>query len=168
MRTTDAVVPTGADREIGHASYTTTLTVDQSPEQAFDAINDVRGWWSEDIEGCTDKVDEEFTFRGKDIHYSRIRVTELIPGESVRWLVLDNYINFVDDQSEWKGTEIRFAISQKGDGAEIRFSHLGLVPAYECFDVCSNAWSFFIHDSLRSLIAAGEGQPMEKERGDGA
>src|ERR1019366_2354637 len=121
MRTADAIVVTGADRDVGHASYTTTLVVDQSPEQAFDAINDVRGWWSEDIEGRTDKVGEEFTFRGKDIHYSRIQVTELIPGESVAWLVLDNYINFVDDQSEWKGTEIRFAISKKGDGAEIRF-----------------------------------------------
>ena len=168
MRTADAIVVSGADRDVGHASYTTTLVVDQSPEHAFDAINDVRGWWSEDIEGRTDKVGEEFTFRGKDIHYSRIQVTELIPGESVAWFVLDNYINFVDDQSEWKGTEIRFAISKKGDGAEIRFSHLGLLPEYECFDVCSNAWSFFINDSLRGLIVAGEGQPMAKERGMGS
>ena len=167
MRTEDPVVVTGAARDVGHASYTTTMLVDQSPEEAFDAINDVARWWSEDIEGCTDKVGEEFTFRGRDIHYSRIRVTELVRGQSVSWLVVDNYINFVDDQSEWPGTEIRFAISKKGAGAEVRFSHVGLVPAYECFDVCSNAWSFFINDSLRSLIAAGEGQPMAKDRGDG-
>ena len=167
MRTEDPVVVTGAARDVGHASYTTTLLVDQSPEQAFDAINDVRGWWSEDIEGRTDIVGQEFTFRGKEIHYSRIQVTELTPGESVAWLVVDNYINFVEDQSEWKGTEIRFAICKNGDGAEIRFSHLCFVPAYECFDVCSNAWSFFINDSLRSLIAAGVGQPMAKERRDG-
>jgi hypothetical protein len=167
MRTEDAVVATSAAGDVGQVSYTTTVLVDQSPEQAFEAINDVRGWWSEDIEGRTDRVGEEFTFRGKDIHYSRIQVTELVPGERVAWLVLDNYINFVEDQSEWKGTEIRFDLSKKGDGAEIRFSHLGLVPVYECFDVCSNAWSFFINDSLRSLIAAGEGQPMAKDRGDG-
>jgi hypothetical protein len=36
------------------------------------------------------------------------------------------------------------------------------VPTYECFDVCSNAWAFFINDSLRSLIATGEGHPMAK------
>ena len=134
-------------------SYATTILVDQTPEQAFDAINDVGSWWSEDIEGSRDALGEEFTFRGMDIHYSRIEVAELVPGERVVWLVLDNHINFVE-------------ISKKGKGAEIRFSHLGPVPEYECFDVCSNAWAFFIDESLRSRIATGKGQPMEKDRGD--
>ena len=43
--------------------FTTTISVDQSPEEAFRAINNVRGWWSENIEGSTDKLDAEFTYR---------------------------------------------------------------------------------------------------------
>jgi hypothetical protein len=33
-----------------------------------------------------------------------------------------------------------------------------LVPAYECFESCSNAWGFYVNGSLRSLISTGKGQ----------
>ena len=148
-------------------SYTTTVLVDRAPEEVFDAINDVRGWWSQDVEGNTDVAGAEFAYRGHDdsgtmAHHSTIRVTELVPGEKVVWRVLDNYMNFIDDQSEWKDTEIRFELSGKDGMTEVRFTHAGLVSAYECFDVCSNAWGFFIGDSLRSLITTGVGTPISK------
>ena len=146
-------------------SYTMTFSVDRTPDEVFDAITNVRGWWSEEVEGATDQVGAEFTYRGHDDsesmeHRSKIRVTELVPGERVVWRVLDNYFNFIDDQSEWKDTEIRFELSEKDGTTEVRFTHAGLVPEYECFDVCSNAWGFFIGDSLRSLITTGEGTPI--------
>jgi hypothetical protein len=75
------------------------------------------------------------------------------------WRVLDNYMNFVDDQSEWRDTEIRFELSEKDGATEVRFTHAGLVPAYECFDVCSNAWGLNVGGSLQNLITGGEGSP---------
>jgi uncharacterized protein YndB with AHSA1/START domain len=155
---------------VSDQSYTTTVLVDRAPEEVFDAINNVRGWWSEEVEGGTDEVGAEFRYRGHDDsknleHRSVIRVTELVPGEKVVWRVLDNYMNFIDDQSEWKDTEIRFELSGKDGMTEVRFTHAGLVSEYECFDVCSNAWGFFIGDSLRSLITTGEGTPISKVDG---
>ena len=143
--------------------FTTTFTVDQTPEEAFAAITNVRGWWSGEIEGSTDKLGEEFTYRYEDVHYSKQKITEVIPGKKVVWLVLDNYLSFAQDKSEWIGTEITFEVSAKGDKTEIRFTHLGLVPESECFDSCSSAWGFYINGSLRNLITTGKGQPNQKE-----
>jgi hypothetical protein len=146
--------------------YTTSFTVDQSPEEVFDAINNVRGWWSEEIDGSTDKLGAEFTYRYKDLHNCKMQLIEVIPHKKVVWLVVDNYFNFTEDKSEWKGTEITFEVSEKGNKTEIRFTHLGLVPEYECFNVCSNAWGSYINGSLRSLITTGKGQPNQKEKGN--
>jgi hypothetical protein len=146
--------------------YSTTFTVDRTPQEAFDAITDVRGWWSEEVEGVTDRVGGEFDHHYKDVHRCRIRVTELVPGRKVVWRVLDNYFDFIDDQSEWKDTEVVFEISETDGGAEVRFTHVGLVPQYDCYDVCSNAWAGYISGSLRNLINTGEGQPNRREDGD--
>ncbi|HEY4656185.1 MAG TPA: SRPBCC domain-containing protein [Cyclobacteriaceae bacterium] len=145
--------------------FTTTLVVDQTPEEVFNAVNNVRGWWSEEIEGDTGKLNDEFTYHYKDVHISKMKLIEVIPNEKVVWLVMDNHFNFTKDRSEWKGTRISFEISQKDNKTQIRFTHLGLVPEYECYDICRDAWSNYIRNSLRSLITTGEGQPNPKEGG---
>lgn len=146
-------------------SFSATISVDQTPKAAFDAITNVRGWWSEEIEGSTDTLGAEFKYRYKDVHHCRMKLIELIPDKKVVWLVLDNYFDFTRDKSEWKGTKVVFEVSRKGDKTEIQFTHVGLVPQYECFDVCSNAWGSYINGSLRSLITTGKGYPNQKDEG---
>ena len=144
-------------------NFTTTLLVDQSPEEVFNAINNVRGWWSEEIEGNTEKLDDEFNYHYKDVHKSKMKLIEVIPNEKVVWLVLDNYFKFTKDTSEWKGTEIIFEISEQDNKTQIHFTHQGLVPEYECYEICRDAWTNYIQNSLRSLMATGRGQPNAKE-----
>lgn len=157
----------------GGQDFNTILWVDQTPEEAFAAIINVRGWWSEEIEGPTDKLQGEFDYHFQDIHRCKIRVIELIPGQKVVWLVLDNDFNFVEDKSEWKGTSMIFDIAKKSQHTEIRFRHKGLVPDYECYEVCNKAWSYYIETSLYNLITTGKGGPnlaggneFEKQRED--
>ena len=44
-------------------NFSATLSVTASAQDAFDAVNNVRGWWSANIEGETDKMGDEFTYR---------------------------------------------------------------------------------------------------------
>jgi len=144
---------------MNNQNFTTTLLEDQTPEDVFNAINNVRGWWSAEIEGGTEKLNDEFTYHYEDVHRCKMKLIEVIPGKKVVWLVTDNYFNFTKDKSEWKGTKISFDISKKDNKTQLRFTHLGLVPEYECFDICSNAWGQYIQHSLRNLITIGKGQP---------
>ena len=145
-------------------SYSTSFTLDRTPAEVFAAINDVRSWWMTKVDGDNRAVGDEFSYRVPDVHFCKMRVTELVPGEKVVWTVVDNHMTFISDQSEWLGTEIRFELSEKDGGTELRFTHDGLVPTYECFDICQNAWTFYVGDSLRRLAATGVGEPSDPDQ----
>jgi len=137
--------------------FTTTIKTEKTPKEVFDAVNDVRGWWQGEIEGSTDKLNDEFTYRYEEVHYSKQRIVEFVPGKKVVWLVTDSNLNFISYKSEWTGTKISFEISEAGNKTELRFTHIGLEPEIECYDACSNAWGQLIQHSLLSFINTGKG-----------
>ena len=147
-------------------NFATAFEVAQTSDEAFAAITNVRGWWSGEIEGRTDAQGEEFTYRYQDIHSSKQRISELVPGHKVVWQIVDSQLNFTEDPQEWTGTEVVFEVVPKGGATEVRFSHVGLVPESECYDQCTNAWGFYINRSLRDLITTGRGAPNVTESGD--
>lgn len=162
-----SLIETGKGKGIsnGTASFTTSITVNNSSKEVYEAINNVRSWWSEEIEGDTGKLNAAFCYHYKDVHLSKMEIVELIPGEKVVWFVKDNTFNFVKDKTEWKGTKIIFEIEKKGSQTRLKFTHHGLVPEYECYDVCKDAWTGYIQGSLKNLITKGQGKPNAKEVG---
>jgi hypothetical protein len=106
------------------------------------------------------KVGGVFIYQYKDLHYSRHRITELIPGKKVVWLVEDSTLSFLQEKSEWTGTTIHFDIVEKDGQTEVRFTHEGLIPGCECFTACSKGWTLYIMGSLPRFISTGTGTPV--------
>ncbi len=140
------------------ADFTTAILVDETSQAVFNAINNVSGWWQGEIEGSATKLNDEFTYHMGDIHFSRQKIVEMIPGKKVVWLITESLLNFVKDKSEWTGTKINFEISTQDNKTQVRFTHVGLTPAFECYGGCSNGWSKLIEQSLLSLIQTGKGK----------
>lgn len=143
--------------------FKTSLLLEATPEQVFDAINNVRGWWSENIQGSTNQLNAEFKYHYQDVHRTKMKITELIPKKKVVWHVHENHFNFTKEKGEWIGNDIIFEIKENQGKTELLFTHRGLVPSYECFQICHDSWTHYIQDSLKSLILTGKGLPTPAE-----
>ncbi len=93
-----------------------------------------------------------------------MKLIEVVPDKKVVWLVEENYFKFTKDKTEWIGTKVIFDISAQGGKTKVQFTHQGLVPEYECYDICYKAWTTYIQKSLYSLITTGKGQPNGKDK----
>ncbi len=140
-------------------SYTTSFIVTQSPEAVFDAVTNVRGWWSQDIIGETQKQGDEFVFEVPGIHHTKQKLVEVIPNKKVVWLVTEAKMTFLKQQDEWLGTKVIFEISEEANQTKLTFTHVGLRPSVECYKFCMPSWKQYIENSLYALVTTGEGTP---------
>jgi uncharacterized protein YndB with AHSA1/START domain len=151
-------------RKMTDKNFQTSFAFDQSPEEVFQAINNVPGWWSEDFKGSAQNTGDEFEVRFGTVHYSRHKLTEVIPGKRVTWITTDSHLSFLKEQpDEWTGTSISFDITTEGGKTMLHFTHHGLVPEFECFKDCSNGWNHYLKLSLFPMIATGKGQPHREQ-----
>lgn len=138
--------------------FTATLITGKSAAEVFAIIKNVRGWWSglfgEQFEGNSEKLNDEFTFRaGEGAHYSKQKLIELDPDKKLVWLVTESNLNFLNDKQEWTNTSISFELLEQDGKTSIVFKHVGLHPEIECYEACSGAWSRYIQEQLKALVA---------------
>lgn len=143
--------------------YQVKIVVPATPMEAFNGINQVTQWWTENLEGKSQNTGDEFTVRFDDMHTSTQKLIEVVPGKKVVWLVTKSQLNFVKNKNEWDNTKIGFAIETKNGKTQIEFTHAGLRPGIECYGGCSGAWHEYIKGSLYNLLTKGKGEPEPKK-----
>ena len=93
--------------------YTVSITVNATAREAFNGINKVSEWWTENLEGSSQKLNDEFTVRFGDVHVSTQKLVEVVRDKKVVWLVTDSHLNFIKNKHEWTGSRIVFEIVEK-------------------------------------------------------
>lgn len=147
---------------MNNQSFTTTLLVDQSPQEVFNAIINPRAWWSKEIKGNTTNINDVFNYHYEDVHRCKVKLIEVMPDKKVVWQIMENDFNFTKDKTEWVDTKVSFEISKQGTKTQLVFTHIGLVPEYECYEACHQGWTHYIQSSLKNFIQTGKGLPNAK------
>jgi hypothetical protein len=140
-------------------NFHTSITVDASPEEALRKINEVKNWWAKKVTGKSGKLNDKFTVDFGET-FVDFQISELVPNKKVVWLVKDCNLHWIDKKHEWNGTEVVFEMSPINNKTKIDFTHIGLVPSFECYEDCVAGWTEHITDSLVKFINEGKGKPQ--------
>ncbi|TDD59893.1 SRPBCC domain-containing protein [Kribbella antibiotica] len=119
--------------------------------KSLDTIDGLAAWWTED----THATDGVIKFRFGAAGGFDMKVLDSIPGELVRWEV-------VDGPAEWIGTHVRFDLTQEDDYAIVMFRHEGWQEQVPFMYHCSTKWATFLM-SLKKLVETGTGDPAPND-----
>jgi hypothetical protein len=137
--------------------FNCSIDVNITLKEALKTVSRVSEWWIMEVEGKTEKLNDEFIVRAGTT-WKSFKITEIIPDKKIVWLVTDCNLPWNTDLKEWKGTQIVWKFSTENNSTQINFTHIGLTKL-DCGNQCMNSWSGYIQQSLFKLITEGKGLP---------
>ena len=138
--------------------YKLTINVPESAFGTYDKIARVSYWWAKDFKGSAANCGDAFTIRFGET-FVDFKIMEAVPGNRVVWHVADCNLPWLEDKTEWNGTDVIFDISVSHGETTITMTHSGLTPGIECLEVCKEGWDGYIGRSLKQFLTDGRGMP---------
>jgi len=138
--------------------FTCSITADVTADEAVSAISQVDQWWAKTFEGNAQQLNDVFTVRFGTTNVT-FRVTELAPARRVVWDVIDCYLPWLKNTTEWTGTRVIYDIASANGKTTINFTHEGLRSDVECYKQCETGWTEHLTESLQKLLNEGIGEP---------
>jgi hypothetical protein len=139
-------------------NYQTSIVVGATSREAFEAICNVPKWWTQNVVGKSDQLNDIFTVRFGDT-FKTSKITEIFPGKKIIWNVINSNLHWIERKIEWNGTDIIWEVSSANNQTKITMTHMGLTLESECFEECQKGWDFYIGQSLNKLLTEGKGLP---------
>jgi len=140
----------------GGQDYRRTITVNASATEAMKKISQLNFWWKKDFSGSAKQLNDKFTVPFGAPSFVDFVVSELVPGEKVVWKVTDCFLPWFQEKKEWNNTQVVFELREEDNKTKINFTHVGLVPGIECYEVCEKGWDGHITESLVKFINEGK------------
>jgi len=141
--------------------FNLTFNVKASPNEVLEKIAQVNNWWAKKFKGKAAKLNDEFSvyFGGPEDTFVDFKISEVIPGKKIVWLVTDCNLHWINDKKEWQNTEVVWTLTEKDGKTQVDFVHKGVTPECECYDSCEAGWTHHLRDSLIKLVDEGKGFP---------
>jgi hypothetical protein len=90
-----------------------------------------------------------------------MRIERMEADREIRWLCTGAHIAFLEKKGWWVGTTS--VLADAGEGrTRLEFEHVGLVPSFECYEVCDSGWKYSA--SLRVLSRRAEARRTSSSR----
>lgn len=136
-------------------NYTQEVKIIANKQRVFDALSkQMELWWGK-VDQTIKGVGDEFSvFFGKA--YWTFQIVEFEENDSMAWKVIDGQPEF---NNEWVGTLLLWQLKEDEGKVIVSFTHLGLVPEFDCYDICAPTWDMFITKSLKQFVETGKGTP---------
>ncbi|HVU58520.1 MAG TPA: hypothetical protein VHD83_25840 [Puia sp.] len=135
------------------------IVVPSTAREAFEKICRVGDWWAINFKGCAEKLQDSFMVHFARTTWSRMEIVEVVPEQFILWKVVDCHLPIFKDPYLWKNNFIAWDIAVEGAMTRITMTHIGLIPAVECYEDCSKGWRFYVGESLYKLLTDDRGLP---------
>src|ERR1700688_4944079 len=99
-------------------SYHSSIVVNAGANEAFEKISRVNEWWALNFKGSAKNAGDVFTVTWGET-FVTFKIAEAIPAKKVTWLVTECYLPWLNDKTEWTGTEVVFEISEENSATKV-------------------------------------------------
>jgi len=143
-------------------NYQCSISANVTAQYAFECITHISEWWTANFESSSQKLNDVWTVYFGET-FVTAKVVEMSPYKQIVWEVIDCYLHWLNAKTEWNNTKLMWEISATDHSTLINFTHIGLVPGFECYRNCVKGWDHYVKESLFKLMTTGKGLPEAKK-----